>query len=150
VCTITEKPLPVRQFILAIGILAAVAAVIFGALATLSPHLTISAKCPPGESEDLYTDVCVPELAPSVVELTPSVFGGAPEVDGVPCTGHNSYECIGLAEESLGSEPTPTVNATVSAQTGAPAPSTPASSTDAAPPTGQDVILSPNVQPPDS
>jgi hypothetical protein len=41
-------------------------------------------------------------VAAILVAITTSDFGGPPEVDGVPCTGGNSYECIGLAEESLG------------------------------------------------
>ncbi|CAN5445769.1 hypothetical protein BH09ACT8_BH09ACT8_01130 [soil metagenome] len=137
-----------RRPLLVIGTAATAAAIILGVLAAVSPAIAESAKCPAGESEDLYTGVCVPELSPSIVELTPSVFGGAPEVDGVVCTGHNTYECIGLAEQSLGSGPTPSANATVSAQTGTPATGAPTTSTSTGSPTGQDVTLTPDVAPP--
>lgn len=132
------------------GVVATVAAIVLGAGAVGSHVAATSAKCPAGESEDLYTGVCVPELSPSVVELSPSVFGGAPEVDGVVCTGHNTYECIGLAEESLGAGPTPSANATVSAQAETPEPSATATSTLPGPPTGQDITLTPGVPNPPS
>lgn len=146
--TTATLPLSMRRPLFFIGIAATVAAIIFGVPAAISPAIAESAKCPSGESEDLFTGVCVPELSPSVVQLTPSVFGGAPQVDGVVCTGHNTYECIGLAEESLGAGPTPSANATVSAQTETPPTSAPATSTSTGPPTGQDLTLTPDIAPP--
>lgn len=137
-----------RKPLLFIGSAATVAAIIVGVPAGFSPASAESAKCPAGESEDLYTGVCIPELSPSIIELTPSVFGGAPQVDGVVCTGHNTYECIGLAEESLAAGPTPSASATVSAQTETPSTSAPATSTSAGPPTGQDLTLTPGVPTP--
>ncbi|MCV7226841.1 intersectin-EH binding protein Ibp1 [Mycolicibacterium komossense] len=146
---LTAFPLAVRKVLLFSGIAATVTVIVLGALAVMAPVTAISAKCPVGESEDLFTEVCVPELSPSIIELTPSVFGGAPEVDGVPCTGHNSYECIGLAEESLGSGAStvsaPNPAAMVSGQSDAPA--TTAPETPAGPPTGQNLTLSPGVSP---
>jgi hypothetical protein len=53
-------------------------------------------------------------MAPSVVQMTTAEFGGVPEIDGVPCTGHNSYECIGLGEEQLVQGPAPSARSTVS------------------------------------
>ena len=148
--TITTLRSSVRKALLSIGGAATVAAIIVGVPAGFSPASAESAKCPAGESEDLYTGVCIPELSPSIIELTPSVFGGAPQVDGVVCTGHNTYECIGLAEESLAAGPTPSANATVSAQTDTPAASAPATSTSTGPPTGQDLTLTPDTSPPPS
>lgn len=71
--------------------------------------------CPAGEESDLYTGVCLPHTVPN------SPFGSipgnpdVPEIDGIPCTGANSGQCIGLAEDapqyvpptsSVGSSPT--------------------------------------------
>jgi hypothetical protein len=83
-------------------------------LAVSAPASSNLGKCPSGEAEDLFTGVCVPELSPSQVQMTTAEFGGLPEIDGVPCTGHNSYECIGLAEEQNAQGPTPAAKATVS------------------------------------
>jgi hypothetical protein len=145
--TITMSRSSVRRALLFIGSAATVAASIVGVPAGFSPASAQSAKCPTGESEDLYTGVCIPELSPSIIELTPSVFGGAPQVDGVVCTGHNTYECIGLGEESLAAGPTPSASATVSAQTETPSTSASATSTSTGPPTGQAVTLTPDISP---
>jgi hypothetical protein len=135
--------------LLIFGLVAVLATVILGTLATVSPAVAVSSTCPAGESEDFFTGVCVPELSPAVVQLTPSLFGGAPEIDGVPCTGHNSYECIGLAEENLGAGPTPSATSELSAQTEAPTTTSSApSSAPPAPPTGQDVTLTPDTSAP--
>jgi hypothetical protein len=146
--TITTLRSSVRRSLFLLGVTATAMAICFGVLATVSPAVAFSAKCPAGESEDLYTGVCIPELSPSIVELTPSVFGGAPQVDGVVCTGHNTYECIGLAEESLAAGPTPSASATVSGQTDPPVASAPATPTSTDPPTGQDLTLTPGVPTP--
>lgn len=72
----------------------------------------------------MYTGVCVPHTVPNS-PATPaapaSPFGSipgnpdVPEIDGIPCTGNNSGQCIGLAEDapqyvpptsSVGSSPT--------------------------------------------
>jgi hypothetical protein len=87
-------------------------------LAASAPAPSNLGKCPSGEAEDLFTGVCVPELSPSQVQMTTAEFGGLPEIDGVPCTGHNSYECIGLAEEQNAQGPTPSATATVSTSAG--------------------------------
>ncbi|BBY57887.1 intersectin-EH binding protein Ibp1 [Mycolicibacterium sarraceniae] len=68
--------------------------------------------CPAGESEDLYTDQCTPEMVPNQPGgnyPTPSNGGNTsfsmpgdsnslPEVQGIPCTGANTGQCIGLQE----------------------------------------------------
>jgi hypothetical protein len=76
------------------------------------------AACPTGEEEDTFTGVCLPHTVPN---SPASPFGSIPgnpsipEIDGIPCTGHNSGQCIGLAEDapayvpptsSVGSSPT--------------------------------------------
>ena len=70
-------------------------------------------KCESGEAKDAFTGVCFPVAPTDVIEETTPDFGGPPEIDGFPCTGHNSYECIGLAEESQADGPPPTPHATV-------------------------------------
>ncbi|MET0712707.1 MAG: intersectin-EH binding protein Ibp1 [Jiangellaceae bacterium] len=145
----TTTRLPRRQLLLLLGIAAVVAAVVLGVFATVSPPQSMSAKCPAGESEDLFTGMCVPELSPAIVQMTAQDFGEAPAVDGVPCTGHNSYECIGLAEESQGAGPTPSATSELTAQTETPTSSgAPSSTAPPAPPTGQDVTLAPDTTAP--
>lgn len=62
---------------------------------------TSHAACPTGESEDLYTTTCMPDLVPN----SPSPFGTVsgnpdlPAIDGIPCGGRQSGQCVGLAEE---------------------------------------------------
>ena len=84
------------------------AAAFVGLLLTPSPTASTASECPPEESVDFSTGVCVPPPPKDIVEITPGPSGGLPEIDGVECTGHNSYECIGLAEESQAAGPTPT------------------------------------------
>jgi hypothetical protein len=60
------------------------------------------AACPAGESEDLYTDNCVAELTPNVpggTYATPVAGGSLPEIDGIPATGANSGQVLGLEED---------------------------------------------------
>jgi hypothetical protein len=66
-----------------------------------------SAACPSGESEDLYTTTCTPDLVPNAGAPFTTIPGnpGLPSVDGIPCGGHNSGQCIGLAEEQQAQTP---------------------------------------------
>ncbi|MBI3223502.1 MAG: intersectin-EH binding protein Ibp1 [Mycolicibacterium cosmeticum] len=91
-----------RALATAVGVMAAAAA--FPVAAAAPP-----VHCPAGEAEDLFTGVCMPHIVPNSPQIT---FGSGPnplpEVDGVPCTGQNSYECLGLAEEPPTPSPSPT------------------------------------------
>jgi hypothetical protein len=82
---------PVRRLILAGGFAVAVAAApavaVFALPTTNAP--TRVAECSPGELLDPATGMCMPAPAQ----------GGVPEIQGIPCTGHNTGECIGLGEE---------------------------------------------------
>jgi hypothetical protein len=62
------------------------------------------AQCPGGEEEDQFTGVCVPHTVPNSGASFSSIPGNPdlPAVDGIPCTGHNSGQCIGLAESEAG------------------------------------------------
>jgi hypothetical protein len=98
--------LPSRRLIViggfAFAISAAPAVAIFAAPASTP---TPVAECMSGEMADAATGVCMPGAsvdAPAAIQGNPDL----PAVDGVPCTGANTGECIGL-EESHGGEPVP-------------------------------------------
>jgi hypothetical protein len=92
------------------GVTASFAVVLFAL-----PPPTPTAKCPAGEVLSERTNVCMPALPTEGLEPTMGPWGSQPEIDGVLCTGQNSYECIGLAEESEAAGPTPSPHASVSA-----------------------------------
>ena len=78
------------------------------------------AQCPNGEEEDLYTGVCVPHTVPNSGAPFQAIPGNPslPEVNlpggggAIPCTGHNSGQCIGLAEEAQADGPQPVPEST--------------------------------------
>lgn len=115
-----------RQVIIAGGFTVAVAAAPAIAFVAAPTPASAPLACAGGEENDLYTNACVPHLVPNAGEPY-SVIGGNPDLAAVnlpggggaiPCTGHNSGQCIGLAEEqqaplvspesSVGSSPTVT------------------------------------------
>ena len=97
------------------GVSAAVATVALSALSTQPPHA--HAACTPGEEADVYTTVCTPFLVPN----SPSPFSAIPgnpdipAIDGIPCTGRDAGQCIGLAEEAQAAGPQPVPRSTISA-----------------------------------
>ena len=107
--TMATFHLPTRRLILAGGFAVAIAAApavaVFAVPTTGSSAPTISA-CPGGETEDQFTNICVPDIVPNSPEFTStSPVGGLPEIGGIPCTGHNTGECIGLGEEQQAEGP---------------------------------------------
>jgi hypothetical protein len=106
--------LSVRRLIFAGGFAVAVALAPAIAVVTIPTASAPLAQCPVGEEEDLFTGACVPHTVPnsplSGIPGNPDL----PAVDGVPCTGHNSGQCIGLAEESEAMGPQPVPRSTVS------------------------------------
>jgi hypothetical protein len=108
--------LSVRRLILAGSFAVAVAAAPAIAVVTIPSASAPVAQCPGGEEEDIFTGVCVPHTVPNSGASFSSIPGNPelPAVDGVPCTGHNSGECIGLAEESESLGPQPVPRSTVS------------------------------------
>ena len=102
-----------RRRILAVAACAALAAAVLSQLAS-APPLSGAPGCPAGESRAERTAVCVPTLPSDILEITTEPWVGLPEIDGVLCTGSNSYECIGLADESQAAGPTPSPHSTVS------------------------------------
>ncbi|WP_084459297.1 intersectin-EH binding protein Ibp1 [Mycolicibacterium houstonense] len=114
-------PISMRRLIFACGF--AVAAAAAPAIAALPVPASSgpAVACPAGEEEDLYTGVCVPHTVPN----SPGSFSGIPgnpnlpavNLPGgggsIPCTGANTGECIGLAEEQQAQGPQPVPESTV-------------------------------------
>ena len=108
--------LSVRRLILAGGFAVAVAAAPAIAVVTIPGASVPLAQCPAGEEADTFTGVCLPHTVPNSGASFSSIPGNPdlPSIDGVPCTGHNSGQCIGLAEESEAMGPQPVPHSTVS------------------------------------
>ena len=105
--TMATMKFSARRLIIAGGFAVAVAAApAIAFVATPTPAATPLAQCPAGEEHDLYTSLCIPHLVPNAGQPY-SAIGGNPDLAAVnlpggggaiPCTGHNSGQCIGLAE----------------------------------------------------
>lgn len=99
--------------------LAVVAAPAAALIPAAPPAAAAPAACPSGEESDVFSGDCQPFLAPNTnspdysASFSPSQVAtdGAnpdiPEIDGVPCTGANSGECIGLAEDQVPNDVSP-------------------------------------------
>ena len=112
--TMATLELSARRLILAGGFAVAVAAAPAVAVFTVPSASVPLAQCPAGEEEDLYTGVCLPH---TVLNSPLSSIPGNPSlpaVDGIPCTGRNTGECIGLSEEEQAMGPQPVPRSTVS------------------------------------
>ena len=111
--------LSARRLILAGGFAVAVAAA--PAIAVFAvPNTSVPvAQCPAGEEADTFTGVCVPHTVPNAGPVFTSTPGGLPAVNlpggggSIPCTGHNSGQCIGLAEEAQAAGPQAVPESTV-------------------------------------
>jgi hypothetical protein len=104
--------LSARRLILAGGFAVAVAAA--PAIAVLAVPATetapIAQGCPGGEESDQFTGVCVPHTVPSSGASPYTTLPGNPDIPtvmGIPCAGHNSGQCMGLAEEQQAMTVTP-------------------------------------------
>jgi hypothetical protein len=106
-----------RRLLLAGGFALAVAAPI-GAIAAYDGGsvLPAVASCPEGEVLDEVTGGCLPATGPTpttfnpinpegadlqpgaITSSDPGEIGQLPEVDGIPCSGANTGQCIGLSE----------------------------------------------------
>jgi hypothetical protein len=107
--TMATFHLPTGRLILAGGFAVAIAAAPTVAMLTATTNdgsaPAISA-CAGGESEDQFTNICVPDIVPNSPEFSSTApVGGLPEIGGIPCTGHNTGQCIGLAEEQQAEGP---------------------------------------------
>jgi hypothetical protein len=113
---------PARRLIIAGGFAVAVAAApAIAVFAVPTLDAVPLAQCPPGEEADQFTAVCVPHTVPNAG--TPfQVIPGNPDLPAVglpggggaiPCSGHNSGQCIGLAEEQQAMGPQPVPESTI-------------------------------------
>ena len=115
--TMATMKFSARRLIIAGGFAVAVAAApAIAVFAMPTPAATPLAQCPAGEEPDLYTSVCVPHLVPNAGapysgdrrQPRPARGEHLPGGGGaIPCTGHNSGQCIGLAEEAAGRRAAP-------------------------------------------
>ena len=110
-------PIPSQRLILAGGLALAIFAAPAAVMAT--PTASVSAPlaaCTGGEEEDVYTTTCVPFMVPNSPDgfSTTAANPDIPEIDGVPCTGHDSGACIGLSEEQQDMGPQPVPRSTIS------------------------------------
>ena len=110
-------PIPSQRLILAGGVALAILGAPVAVMAT--PMAIVStplAACTGGEEEDVYTTTCVPFMVPNSPEgfSTTAANPDIPEIEGVPCTGHDSGACIGLAEEQQDMGPQPVPRSTIS------------------------------------
>jgi len=120
--TMATFQLSARRLILAGGFAVAVAAApAIAVFAAPTPDATPLAQCPAGEEPDNFTGVCVPHTVPNAGAPF-SAIPGNPDLPAVnlpggggaiPCTGHNSGQCIGLAEESQAMGPQAVPESTV-------------------------------------
>jgi hypothetical protein len=114
--TMATLELSARRLILAGGFAVAVAAAPAVAVFTVPSASAPLAQCPGGEEEDIFTGICVPHTVPNAGAVYSSIPGNPdlPAVGGIPCTGHNTGQCIGLAEEAEAMGPAPVPRSTVS------------------------------------
>jgi hypothetical protein len=116
--TMATFQLPTRRLILAGGFAVAVAAA--PAITAISVPTEVTsepiAACVAGESQDTFTNVCVPDLVPNSPEgfTTTAANPDVPEIDGIPCIGHGSAACVGLAEDQQAEGPPAVPRSTVS------------------------------------
>ncbi len=116
--TMATFHLPTRRLILAGGFAVAIAAapaVAMFAVPTSGSSAPSVSACSGGETEDQFTNICVPDIVPNSPEFSSTApVGGLPEIGGIPCTGHNSGECIGLGEEENAAGPIAVPHSSVS------------------------------------
>ncbi|HEX2285468.1 MAG TPA: hypothetical protein VHI10_11725 [Mycobacterium sp.] len=101
---------PAQRLILAGSFAVAVAAApAIAVFAVPAPDAAPMAQCPAGEEPDQFTAVCVPHTVPNAGSpfSTTAANPDVPTIGGIPCIGHNTGSCIGLAEEQQAMTVTP-------------------------------------------
>jgi hypothetical protein len=88
-------------------IVAAATAPAIAAFYTPEPGNPQTQQCSTGEEEDQFTTTCVPFMVPNAGSpfTTTAANPDVPEIDGIPCIGHNSGQCYGLAENQAAMGP---------------------------------------------
>ena len=92
----SRRSILLGAFALAVAAAPAVAAVTVGTESTRQV-----AECPPGYVMEATSGSCVmgqPQAQESAIPGNPAL----PQVDGIPCTGANTGQCIGLQESQGG------------------------------------------------
>lgn len=107
-----------RRLLLAGGFALAFAAAPAVGAFTVPVAVAEPSACVGGEEADPFTGACIPHTVPNSPATPFSSIPGNPDVPAIgniPCTGANSGQCIGLAEDapsftppssSVGSSPT--------------------------------------------
>lgn len=105
-----------RRAVAISGFVAAVATPALVLTAAPEPAPAVAQGCSAGEEMDVYTTTCTPFLVPKSPPLFTATAANPdiPEIDGIPCTGHNAGECIGLAEEAEAQGPPAQPRVTIS------------------------------------
>lgn len=90
-----------RRLLIAGGfVVAAVAAPALTAFVVPTAGAPTQIACASGEEEDQFTTVCVPHTVPNSPFSSIPGNPDLPSIDGIPCTGANSGQCIGLEEDA--------------------------------------------------
>jgi hypothetical protein len=113
----TNSSFSLRRLILIGGfIVAAAAAPTVGVLSTGELASPVAQGCQSGEEMDQFTTTCTPFLVPTSPPLftTTAANPDVPEIDGIPCIGHNSGACLGLAENQAAAGPPVQPRSTIS------------------------------------
>jgi hypothetical protein len=81
------------------------------------PSKALAQGCQGGEEADQFTMTCVPFLVPTAPPLfqTTAANPDVPEIQGIPCIGHNAGACLGLAEDEAAAGPAAQPRSTISA-----------------------------------
>ncbi|MEO3758277.1 hypothetical protein ABGB19_08340 [Mycobacterium sp. B14F4] len=113
----TNSSFSLRRLVLIGGFfVAAAAAPVAGIHATPAPGSPVAQGCQSGEEQDQFTTTCMPFLVPNSPPLftTTAANPDVPEIDGIPCIGHNSGACLGLAENEAAAGPPAQPRSTIS------------------------------------
>lgn len=106
-----------RRLILIGGFVVALAAVPTASFySTLETGPSLAQGCQSGEEMDTFTTSCTPFLVPTSPPLftTTAANPDVPEIAGIPCIGHNTGACLGLAEEQQAMGPPVQPRSTIS------------------------------------
>ncbi|KUH99774.1 hypothetical protein AU190_14565 [Mycolicibacterium acapulense] len=81
------------------------------------PSAALAQGCQGGEENDQFTMTCVPFMVPNSPPLfqTTAANPDVPEIQGIPCIGHNAGGCLGLAEDEAAAGPPAQPRSTISA-----------------------------------
>lgn len=108
---------PLRLAFTGAFIVAAATGPVIGLYSAPKPSPALAQGCQGGEEQDQFTMTCVPFLVPTSPPLfqTTAANPDVPEIQGIPCIGHNAGGCIGLAEDEAAVGPPAQPRSTISA-----------------------------------